>query len=78
MDTTEAMSRLNVLFQHVLGDDTLSLARSTTARDVEGWDSLMHINLIVAIEKEFKVRFTTQEISKLQNVGELVDLIAKK
>jgi acyl carrier protein len=78
MGNNEVMNRLTGVFQCVFGDETLTLARGTTARDVEGWDSLMHINLIVAIEREFKIRFTTREIARLQNVGELIDLIAGK
>jgi acyl carrier protein len=78
MGDSEVLSRLTGVFQGVFGDETLSLARGTTAPDVKGWDSLMQINLIVAIEREFKIRFTTREIARLQNVGELIDLIARK
>lgn len=78
MGSSEVMSRLTGVFQRVFGHEALSLSRSTTAQDVDGWDSLMHINLIVAIEREFKIRFTTREIARLQNVGELTDLIASK
>jgi acyl carrier protein len=78
MGNSEVMTRLTCLFQRVFGDETLSLTRGTTAQDMEGWDSLMHINLIVAIEREFKIRFVTREIARLQNVGELIDLIARK
>jgi acyl carrier protein len=56
----------------------LTLSKATTAQDVDGWDSLMHINLIVAIEREFKIRFTTKEITALRNVGDLIDVIARK
>ena len=49
-----------------------------TASDVEDWDSLNHINLIVAVEREFKVKFTTAEVSGLKNVGDLMDLIGRK
>jgi acyl carrier protein len=49
-----------------------------TASDVEAWDSLSHIDLIVALEREFKIKFTTAEISRLQNVGELEALVAEK
>ena len=62
MDHSEVLNRLTGVFQNVFDDRTLSLARTTTAQDVERWDSLMHINLIVAIEREFKIRFTTREI----------------
>lgn len=74
----DLMSRLTGVFQSVFGDRTLSLSMVTTANDVEGWDSLMHINLIVAIEREFKIRFTTRDIAGLKNVGELMDLIVLK
>jgi acyl carrier protein len=78
MASTEVMSSLTRVFREVFEDETLSLSRSTTAQDVEGWDSLMHINLIVSIEREFKIRFTTREITTLRNVGDLMDLIAGK
>jgi len=78
MPEKDLMSTLTAVFQTVFGDETLSLSRATTARDVEGWDSLMHINLIVAVEREFKIRFTTREIAGLQDVGELLDLIGSK
>ena len=67
-------SIINRMFD--LPDDTVT--RSTTAADVDGWDSLSHINLIVAIEREFRIKFTTSEVVSLKNVGELVDLVAKK
>jgi len=78
MSDTELMGRLTAVFRHVFGNETLSLTPTTTAQDVEGWDSLMHINLIVAVEREFKIRFTTREIAGLKNIGELIDLIARK
>ena len=78
MDNSEAMSRVTVVFQGVFGDAIVRLTRDTTAKDVDGWDSLMHINLVVAIESEFKIRFTSREIARLQNVGELIDLIVRK
>ncbi len=56
----------------------LALKREMTASDLEDWDSLTHINLIVAAEKEFKVKFTTAEVAKLSNVGDLIDTISKK
>ena len=78
MSSSDVIIRLTSLFRQTFGDETLSLSPSTTAQDVEGWDSLMHINLIVAIERTFKIRFTTREITALQNVGDLVDAIARK
>ena len=70
------------MFQDVFGDDTIVIEDSMTAADIDGWDSLMHINLIVALEKRFKVRFATAEMSGLkdedQNVGTLLQLLARK
>ena len=78
MTNGDLTSRLTGVFQRVFGDETLRVSRVSTANDVEGWDSLMHINLIVAVEREFKIRFTTREIAGLKNVGELIDVIARK
>ena len=70
------------VFRDVLGDDDLSLDREATADDIDGWDSLAHINLIIALEAAFGVRFSTAETSILkqegQNVGSFVDLLAQK
>jgi acyl carrier protein len=70
--------RLTRTFQLIFDNPDLELRRSTSAKEVEGWDSLTYINLIVAIEREFCIRFKTAEIARLQNVGELADLIAGK
>jgi acyl carrier protein len=78
MSDNDVMSRVTGVFRSVLANEALSLSRATTADDVDGWDSLMHINLIVAIEREFNIRFTTREITALRNVGDLMDLIARK
>lgn len=78
MANDDIMNRLTGVFQQVFGDETLTLSRATSAKDVEAWDSLMHINLIVAVEREFKIRFTTRDITGLKNVGELMDIIARK
>jgi len=58
--------------------DDLTVTRETTAADIEEWDSLSHIRLIVAIERAFGVKFSNAEIERLRNVGELVDTIASK
>jgi acyl carrier protein len=71
-------SRLTIIFHDILEDETLQLRPEMTANDVENWDSLSHINLIVAIEKEFRIRFTTGEVSGLKNVGEMEALIVSK
>jgi acyl carrier protein len=75
-------SRLQDVFRRVFHDDELEVGDATTAADVDGWDSMAHINLIVAIEKKFGVKFTAADIASMrgegQNVGRLVQLIATK
>jgi acyl carrier protein len=72
------MEQVRDLMLNVFDIDDLTLADATTAHDVEEWDSLHHIRLMVAIERHFKVRFSNVEVETLQNVGELIDLIDRK
>ena len=74
----DTWERMQVVFRDLFDDDTLQLRPDMTAADVEAWDSLTHINLIVDIEREFKVRFTTGEITGLKTVGDLAALVDKK
>jgi acyl carrier protein len=80
MDSTRA--ELQDVFREVFDDDTIVIHESTTADDIDGWDSMMHINLMIALEKRFKVRFAAAEINgskaEGQNVGGLIRLIEKK
>ena len=69
------LGRLNQVFQDVFDDDELVVDEKTTAQDVEGWDSLTHVTLLVNVEKAFGVRFSSSEIASLKNVGQLVSLI---
>jgi acyl carrier protein len=78
MDRTEILNTVTNVFIDVLDDDTLVLTEATTANDVEEWDSLNHIQLVVAIERQFKIRFASNEILSWQNVGEMIDSIAAK
>jgi acyl carrier protein len=75
---SDVLTRVNQVFQDVFDDDEISISPSTTAQDIEGWDSLMHVTLIVNIEKAFGVRFRSSEVAALKNVGELVDLIVRQ
>ena len=79
---TDLASAMQDVFRDVFDDDALVLSDVTTAADVDGWDSLMHINLIIAVERRFGVKFATAEISGLkgegQNVGTFRQLVAKK
>jgi len=75
MDEPQIYARLNEIFSNVFDDDSIEVTPDLAAKDVDGWDSLAHIRLILTIEKAFKIKFTTTEIGKLENVGELVALI---
>ncbi|MDP3085509.1 MAG: phosphopantetheine-binding protein [Rubrivivax sp.] len=66
------------IFRDVLDDPAIVLARATTAADIEDWDSLAQISLLVAIEREFKIQITLAESKSLANVGEMIDLVAGK
>jgi len=72
------MPKLEEIFQDVFNEPSLKIQPETTAKDVDGWDSISNINLIFAVESEFKVKFALGEIQELKNVGEMVALIAKK
>lgn len=78
MDRNEILKQLNEIFTDALDNDDIKLSNDTKASDVEGWDSLTHIQLVVAIEKKFKIRFTSKEIQSWKNVGELIDCITSK
>ncbi len=74
MEREEIFSKLNEIFEDVLDlDETPELTDETSANDIEEWDSLSHIQLIVAIEKAFGLKFTSLEIMKWNNVGEMVN-----
>jgi acyl carrier protein len=75
MDEAQIYSKLTQIFEDVFDDDSIQVTAALTAKDVDGWDSLTHIRLILTIEKAFKVKFSTSEIGKLENVGDLVSLI---
>ena len=70
--------RLNEVFQNVFDDEDITVTRETTADDIEDWDSLEHIRLIAAVEREFGVKFTMKEVSSMKNVGEMMDIIAER
>lgn len=78
MSTDEILETLRKIMIDVFDLDDLQLSTQTTADDVEDWDSLSHIRLIVAVERQFKIKFQNSEIESLTNVGELVQVIARK
>lgn len=71
----DILERINKIFRIVFSRDDLQVDRDTTAEDVEGWDSLQHINLISMMEKEFDIRFTIDQVISMENVGDMVDMI---
>jgi acyl carrier protein len=75
MDDAQIYSRLAGVFSDVFDDDTIQVGPQLTAKDVDGWDSLTHLRLILSVERAFKIKFTTSEIGKLDNVGDLAALI---
>lgn len=78
MEKVQILENINVVFKDVLDNDDIALTPETTADEVEDWDSLNHIQLVVAVEKKFKVRFGSQEITKWANVGDMVDSVYAK
>lgn len=78
METREIFNQLSEIFRDLFEEESLTLTSHTTAIDVEGWDSLSHIQLIVAIEKKFKIKFSSREILSWKNVGELMESIQAK
>jgi acyl carrier protein len=75
---SEIYANLTSAFHDVFEDEDVVLSSSLTAREVQGWDSLAHIRLMLTVERKFKVKFSASEIANLKNVGELVDLIQSK
>ena len=78
MERNEIKSRVEEVFRDIMDNEDIVLNDNTTANDIEEWDSLTQIQLVVAIEKEFSIKFTAQEITNWKNVGEMLDCIAAK
>lgn len=78
MDKLEILKSVQDIFQDILDIEDIELTEETTAEDIEEWDSLSHIQLVVAIEKKFGIKFTSKEIMSWQNVGNMIECIAGK
>ena len=78
MDSKTIYTRLNKVFRDVFDDDSITVNPKTTANDIEDWDSLEHITLISAVEREFKMKFKMGEISSMKNVGEMANIVAAR
>ena len=78
MTEQEILNAVQDIFRDNFDDDTLEITRSTCADDIEDWDSIEHINLIGAVENEFRMRFKMREVSGMKNVGEMIDIISER
>lgn len=78
MNREDIYNQLNIVFQDVFDDDSIEVENSTSAKDISGWDSMAHINLVLGVEQEFGIKFKTSEVAQLNNVGEFVELIQTK
>lgn len=77
MSREEVYTRLNEVFRDVFDRDDITVGDETTAADIDGWDSLIHITLMDAVEEEFDIRFDMKTVVKMKNVGEMVDFIIR-
>ena len=78
MSREEVLERLQPVFRDVFDDDSITVTAGTTSADVDGWDSLEHINLINAVEQEFGMKFDMGQILTMKNVGEMADIIVSR
>ena len=78
MGRGEILTKLTTVFRDELDNERIILTDTTTANDIAEWDSLSHIQLVVAIEKHFRVRFASGEIQRWKNVGEMMDSLCAK
>ncbi|MBR5359702.1 MAG: acyl carrier protein [Lachnospiraceae bacterium] len=78
MSKEEIYEKLNTIFRDIFDDEDIVVTETTNSDDIEDWDSLEHINLISAVEKEFGVKFNIAQVTGMQNVGEMVDIIIDK
>lgn len=78
MNRTEIFEKLTAVFRDVFDDESIRISERTTAKDIEGWDSLTHIMLLSAVEDEFEIEFDMNAVQGLKDVGAMVDLIEKQ
>ena len=78
MSEKEIYEALDEVFQEVFDDDSIHVKPETTADDIEDWDSLEHINLVVAIENRFGIKFKMNEVTSMKNVGEMVEILKER
>jgi len=74
----QLLSQLNDIFRDVFENDELVVSRETTAADIEAWDSLQHVSLILRVESHFGVRMSSAEVADLKSVGDLLDILNRR
>jgi acyl carrier protein len=75
MTEADILTRLTPLFREVFQDEALTVTPALTADDVERWDSLSHVDMIMLVEEAFSIRVPTREVTRMKNVGDLVRVI---
>ena len=75
MKREEIFEKLNEIFREVFEDDNIVVTETTSAADIEDWDSLTHITLVSSVEEEFDIKFAMKDVIGMKNVGEMVDII---
>lgn len=78
MNAETIFERVNVVFRRVFNNPDINVHRETTAKDIQGWDSITHLDIITGMEEEFQIEITGFEVMNLNNVGDLLDLLAEK
>ena len=78
LDREKVVDRLNHVFRDIFDDDDIAVTDATVAADIDGWDSLAHITLILGVEREFRIKMTAAEVGSLKNVGQMIDVIVAR
>ena len=78
MNKEEILKTINTILCDIFADQTLVVTEATSAQNIEHWDSITHVNILMTVERTFKIRFSLGEIKQLRNVGEMVNLIIQK
>ncbi len=78
MTRNDIYEKLTMVFRDFFDDEEIILSDNTTSNDIDDWDSLEHINLLVAVEQEFGIKFNMNEVTNMKNVGEMVDIILNR
>jgi acyl carrier protein len=78
MTKADILEVLTELFREIFDDDSIVLTSATAAKDIDGWDSFVHVTISIGIEERFRIKFQTAEIETLLNVGDMIDLIDRK